>query len=48
MDTIQNEFGFTVAKLAIPNKEIKIVYRQEIMTQISKGINTMEQIKIWS
>ncbi|WP_242866453.1 AAA family ATPase [Clostridium acetireducens] len=46
MDTIQNEFGFTVAKLAIPNKEIKIAYRQEIMIQISKGINTMEQIKM--
>lgn len=27
-----NEFGFNIAKLAIPNKEIKTVYRQEIMT----------------
>lgn len=27
-DNIQNEFGFTVCNLQIPNKEIKIAYRQ--------------------
>lgn len=42
----QNEFGFTVARLSIPNKEIRTVYRQEIMTQISNGIKPMEQIKM--
>lgn len=42
----QNEFGFTIATLAIPNKEIRTVYRQEIITQITKGINPMEQIRM--
>lgn len=42
----QNDFGFIMAKLSIPNKEIRTVYRQEIMTQISKGINPIEQIKM--
>lgn len=42
----QNEFGFTTAELSIPNKEIRTVYRQEIMTQITNGINPIEQIKM--
>lgn len=46
MDVKQNEFGFTIAKLSIPNKEIRSVYRQEIMTQITKGINPIEQIRM--
>jgi hypothetical protein len=42
----QNEFGFIIAKLSIPNKEIKTVYRQEVITQIIKGVNPVEQIRM--